>query len=356
METDREIIIMKKKRKNRKNRKGIKKSNIILYLLILNLFLMLPIFFYQIKKIVFFNKPKQQKTEEPKQQKIEKTPKINTNTTLEKIKYLKILTNNNENEYKGIQECLLNDPDQKFCIYHLILPKEVVGKKRILLGEKSDGCYVLLDDFENIKYAYSFGISTNIQFDKALADRGIDVFMYDHTINSLPYYNPKFHWKKIGLCGIGKQYRNMKNLEELIAENGHINEKNMILKMDIEHWEFESIIDLKEDTLNQFKYILVEYHFKDENEFKSDNLYYNVLKKISKTHQSYYARCNGDRGHIVRFGINRICFIIEVCYIIKKDNIFKKDETVYPIYEFDISVPQKGKLEMNLNILKLFED
>ena len=42
----------------------------------------------------------------------------------------------------------------------------------------------------------------------------------------------------------------MKNIEELIAENGHINEKNMILKMDIEHWEFESIIDLKEDTLN----------------------------------------------------------------------------------------------------------
>ena len=179
--------------------------------------------------------------------------------------------------------------------------------------------------------------------------------MYDHTINSLPYENPKFHWKKIGLCGKGKQYENLKNLEELIAENGHINEKNMILKMDIEFWEFESIIDLKEDTLNQFKYILVEYHFfKGEKQY--DNLYYNVLKKISKTHQSFYARCNGDRAHIVQFGNNRICQIIEVCYIIKKDNTFKKDETVYPIYEFDYSVPQNGKLEMNLNILKLFEE
>ena len=129
--------------------------------------------------------------------------------------------------------------------------------------------------------------------------------MYDHTINSLPYENPKFHWKKIGLCGKGKQYENLKNLEELIAENGHINEKNMILKMDIEFWEFESIIDLKEDTLNQFKYILVEYHFfKGEKQY--DNLYYNVLKKISKTHQSFYARCNGDRDHIVQFGNNRI--------------------------------------------------
>ena len=350
METEFEKFKIKKYKKNRKNRKNKKEkenSNVLLYLLILNLLLIFPIIFYQIKNL-FFNKSPKQKAEE--------APKINRNTTLEKIKYLKILTNNNENEYKGIQECLLNDPDQLFCIYHLILPKEVVGKKRILLGEKSDGCYVLLDDFENIKYAYSFGISTNIQFDKALADRGIDVFMYDHTINSLPYENPKFHWKKIGLCGMRNQYYNMKNLEELIAENGHINEKNMILKMDIEHWEFESIIDLKEDTLNQFKYILVEYHFKDETEFKSDNLYYNVLKKISKTHQSFYARCNGDRGHIVQFGINRICYIIEVCYIIKKDNTFKKDEAVYPLYEFDYSIPEKGKLEMNLNILKLFEE
>jgi hypothetical protein len=222
------------------------------------LLLIFLILFYQIKNI-FLNNSYIQKPED--------ITKGIMNKISEKITFLKILTNNNENEYKGIQECLLNDPDQKFCIYHLILPKEVVGKKRILLGEKSDGCYVLLDDFENIKYAYSFGISTNIQFDKALADRGIDVFMYDHTIDSLPYQNPKFHWKKIGLCGIGKQYQNMSNLKELIAENGHRKEKNMILKIDIEHWEYESIIGLKEDTLNQFKYILIEYHFKGETEF-----------------------------------------------------------------------------------------
>jgi hypothetical protein len=61
-------------------------------------------------------------------------------------------------------------------------------------------------------------------------------------------------------------------LEQLIAENGHSKEKNMILKMDIEHWEFESLIDLKEETLNQFKYIAIEYHFRDQTKFKSNNL------------------------------------------------------------------------------------
>ena len=71
--------------------------------------------------------------------------------------------------------------------------------------------------------------------------------MYDHTIKSLPYENPRFHWKQIGLCGIKTKNNKLKNLEQLILENGHLNEENMILKLDIEGWEWESIIDLKED-------------------------------------------------------------------------------------------------------------
>ena len=68
--------------------------------------------------------------------------------------------------------------------------KEAIEKpiKMILLGKKGDGCYVLLDDFENIKYAYSFGINRNIQFDKALADKGIDIYK---DIANVGYWNVK---------------------------------------------------------------------------------------------------------------------------------------------------------------------
>ena len=47
---------------------------------------------------------------------------------------------------------------------------------------------------------------------KELADRGIDVFMYDHTIDSLPYENNHFHWKKIGICGKSSSENNLKTL------------------------------------------------------------------------------------------------------------------------------------------------
>ena len=277
------------------------------------------------------------------------------NNLSKKIHELKIITNNNENEYKGMLECLINDPDEKNCIYHLISPKSVVGKKRILIGEKSDGCYVLLDDFSNIKIAYSFGIGSNVKFDKALADKGIDVYMYDHMINSLPYENIKFHWNKIGLSERNQNNINLKTLEQLIKENGHLKENNMILKIDIEHSEWKPLNTIKEDILKKFKYIVLEYHFKDEKYFKNQNIYYNVLKKISKTHQSFYVRCNGKKSIKINFGYNRICPLLEISYIIKTGNTFTKDDAIYPMYEFDFSIPEKDKSELNLNILKLFD-
>ena len=99
----------------------------------------------------------------------------------DRIHFLKLLTNNNDIIYKGAENCLLNDPDIQLCFYHLLFPKKIIGKNKILIGDKSDGCYVILDDFTNIKIAYSFGIAEKIQFDSELAKKGIDVYMYDHT-------------------------------------------------------------------------------------------------------------------------------------------------------------------------------
>ena len=230
-----------------------------------------------------------------------------------------------------MENCLKQDPDSQLCIYHLIAPKKIVGKKRILVGNKADGCYVLLDDFKDIKYAYSFGISTMVQFDNELTKRDIDVYMYDHTINGLPYNNTKFHWKKKGIAGKGEITQKLDTLENYINENGHKDEKNMILKIDTEGAEWNALIDISEDVLNQFKYILIEFHF---NNLKKGDIYYQVLKKLHKTHQVFYHRC-AMRRVMVQFGNNDICSAIELSYVIRKDNTFEKDDSIYPNYDFD---------------------
>ena len=47
---------------------------------------------------------------------------------------------------------------------------------------------------------------------------------------------------------------------------------------------------------------------------------------------------------------------MEVSYIIRENNIFTYDDTIYPIDEFEYNKQRiDRKLEMNLNILKLFD-
>ena len=272
-------------------------------------------------------------------------------TINEKLKLLKIITNNNKYQYEGAENCLLNDPDSQYCIYHLIAPKKVVGKKRILNGPKTDGSYVTLDDFEDIKIAYSIGIGDNIIFDKSLAERGIDIYMYDHTIDRLPSNNSKFHWERIGITGKSQTNDKLKTIEELIEKNGHTFEKNMILKIDCEGCEWDSLNDLPEKVLHQFKYIIIEFHFQSKNV----ELYYNVLNKLHKSHQVFFLRCNG-RNTIVNFGNNRFCKFPEISYVIRENNLFEEDDSIYPIYEYDGESPKsyQTRLEMNLNILKVF--
>ena len=215
-------------------------------------------------------------------------------------------------------------------IYQLIKPKGIKGKKKIRVGSKKDGGYVLLDDFDKIKIAYSFGIGGEISFDKALADKNIDVFMYDHTIRKLPFKNPKFHWRKIGLTSKKGKEDNMKTLIELLQENGHINEKNMILKMDIEGCEWEILKDIKSDILKQFRFIVAEFHFQS----KSFSFYSKAFKKLNLTHQIFHIHCN-NYWPIINIDGNNICSLLEISFAIKENNTFIKSEDYFPVSNID---------------------
>ena len=212
----------------------------------------------------------------------------------------------------------------------MLRPKTILGKKKVRIGSNEDGGYIILNDFEDCKIAYSFGIRNEISFDKGLADKNIDVFMYDHTIDKLPFQNKKFHWKKLGLTEKMGKESNMKTLYELIKENGHINEKNMILKIDIDGGEWNIFNDITLDILIQFKYILVEFHFND----KFANKYFKVFTKLNKSHQIFHLHCN-NWGSLLYFNENIICSALEVSFIIREKNNFIKYNDHFPIKNID---------------------
>ena len=109
----------------------------------------------------------------------------------------------------------------------------------IRVGEEADGGYVMGDVFSKVDAAYSFGIADDVTWDKGIANRSIPVFMYDHTIDTPSETHPNFNFFKIGVCG-KPNIKGMKDIGTLIKENGHQG-KNLLMKMDIEGFEYTAI-------------------------------------------------------------------------------------------------------------------
>ena len=233
----------------------------------------------------------------------------------------------------------------------ILKPMNVIGNKKIRIGSKNDGGYVLLDDFKQIKYAYSFGISNEISFDKELADKNIDVFMYDHTINKLPFENIKFHWKKIGL--ISKKSKNdiFKTLPELLIENSHINENNMILKLDIESAEWDIFQKIPINIIKKFKFIVGEFHFQNNNKY----LQLKIIQKINKTHQIFHLNCNNCASSIINFDKYKLCSLLEISFANRADYMFDEFKELFPIKGINSkNCEMKNDLNSLLNIITQF--
>lgn len=140
----------------------------------------------------------------------------------------------------------------------LIRPFDLAGATKIRVGRPFDGGYVMIDDFASIEAAYSLGINDDVSWDFDIAQRGIDVFQYDHTIDGLPFNDDKFHWSKIGIAD--KTDGLMASISDLIERNGHSQSRDLLLKCDIECAEWDMLYSVPSSTMAQFRQIVIEVH------------------------------------------------------------------------------------------------
>ena len=105
----------------------------------------------------------------------------------------------------------------------------------------------------------------------------------------------------------------------------------MILKMDIESYEWNVFQYLPFKNLRQFKYIVGEFHFSNSRKIQ---YYYNILKKLLETHQIFHIHCN-NCGRIIKLNGYAICNLLEISFILKEGYTFADDENIYPIEGID---------------------
>lgn len=153
-----------------------------------------------------------------------------------------------------------SDIEQVRTLLKLLAPV-AIGQPLVRIGGKDDGGYLLPDDFANMKAAISPGISTEISFDIAMADRGIDVFMADASVKGPPVENPHFHFLPKFL-DVFEDDTNVR-LDTLCGSEAVDKDGDRILQMDIEGAEYRVLLDLSDEALKSFRIMAIEFHHLD---------------------------------------------------------------------------------------------
>ena len=199
----------------------------------------------------------------------------------------------------------------------LLKIKRLVDYPLIRIGEQNrDGGYIMANNFQPDGVAYSFGICNDVSWDLAMARYDYDIFMYDHTIDKLPFTNSKFHFFKEGISGKDENNKPLKTLKTYIENNNHSKTKNMILKMDVEgsEWDFLETVDTK--TLKQFDQIVFEMHNIVRPSYAKRVL--KLLEKLNKTHQLIHLHGNNS-GYLLTVGDTIFPDVIETSYVNKNN-------------------------------------
>lgn len=196
----------------------------------------------------------------------------------------------------------------------------------VRIGGQADGGYVLLDNLGTIQTAFSFGVGDEVSFDLDLAQRGITVHQFDHTINAAPVDHEKIHFHRVQIAPISGDGADSLSSALRFSEG----EAPVIVKMDIEGDEWsvlEQFTDADADRIAQF---VCEFHNFDQIA-QSENAD-RALKVLSRLREKFgvvHLHAN-NYGKVLVVGTVTFPEILEVSFA---------NRTLYEFVPADVELP-----------------
>ena len=243
---------------------------------------------------------------------------------------LKLLENNFNRRYRAMVFDEHRFTPRAKALFAALAVKDVVGYPCVRKGVTEDGGYVMVDRGLENAVAYSFGIGRNVSWDLEMARAGGQIFQYDHTIPGLPDHHPSFHWSKLGIAAKSDAANNLTSIDDQVRLNGHEGRHDLIMKIDIEGWEWEAFAEMDDAVLCQFSQIVGEFHW-----FLSivDQPYYDkimrALNKLNKYFQLVHIHANNQARLGVIGGIT-VYDALELAYVRKSDFEFAPSTRSFP--------------------------
>ena len=216
-------------------------------------------------------------------------------------------------------------------------------KPLVRMGPDGDGGYLVPDDFAGINACFSPGVSNIAGFEKDCANRGMDVFMADKSIKELPESHPRFHFLR--------KFISATNDNDYITldhwANQALDDKtcDLILQMDIEGYEYETIYSMSDGLKNRFRIIVIEFHWmhllwsKPYFDLSSHAFY-----KLLQTHKVVHIHPN-NLGTIVNRNKIGIPELIEITFL-RNDRINSWEYTKSFPHELDVKNADSPQLAL----------
>jgi hypothetical protein len=177
------------------------------------------------------------------------------------------------------------------------------GIELIRIGPENDGGYLVPNDLDGIRYAFSPGVSDESGFEAELANRGMQVFLADYSVDAPAVAHPRFVFDKrfVG-CLTDERYITLDDWHaaKLASEPG----AELLLQMDIEGAEYETLLAASPGLLAKFRIMIVELHWLPQlwNEpfFAVAS---RMFDKLRKTHSVVHIHPNNCCGSVKSAGL-----------------------------------------------------
>ena len=130
-----------------------------------------------------------------------------------------------------------------------------LGHNLIRVGSDHDGGYLIPNILDQIESCFSPGVGKIYDFEKQLGEKKINIFLADGTIDKKNIQIDKFDFKNKKISS--KNSKNEITLQNWIEDKSHENNKNLLLQMDIEGFEYEVISSTPSEYLELFKIIII---------------------------------------------------------------------------------------------------
>ena len=139
----------------------------------------------------------------------------------------------------------------------LLRPQAHAGGK-IRLGAACDGGYVVPDAALACDAVLSIGVGSDVSFDLALAERGLPVFQYDHTVAEPPQPHALFRFSRLGWGPAAEgDFVSLGDMAARLRDAGSV---RPLLKFDIEGGEYANLAAIDPELLAMFPVVACELH------------------------------------------------------------------------------------------------